>query len=117
MCGATYPSSEDRRRPRRWWLTGAIGLIGAARGGFLLAVALPVPGQELVDLLGRVMLQAREHVGEPGLRVDVVEFGGLCRMPNYAECGHVGPMGQATAAKLFGIVPSAPGLPTGIARS
>jgi len=28
---------------------------------------------------------AGEHVGEPGLRVDVVDLRGLCRAPNYAE--------------------------------
>jgi len=26
-----------------------------------------------------------QHIGEPSLRVDVVELGGLCRPPNYAE--------------------------------
>jgi hypothetical protein len=29
--------------------------------------------------------QPGEHVGEPGLRVDIIELGGLCRPPNYAE--------------------------------
>jgi hypothetical protein len=29
--------------------------------------------------------ESGEHVGEPGTRVDVVELGGLCRAPNYAE--------------------------------
>jgi hypothetical protein len=43
------------------------------RGGLLPALALPVPGQEFVDSLGRMILQAREHLGEPGLRVDVIE--------------------------------------------
>jgi hypothetical protein len=28
---------------------------------------------------------AAQHVGEPGLRIDIVELGGLCRPPNYAE--------------------------------
>ena len=28
---------------------------------------------------------AGEHVGQPGLRIDVVQLGGLCRPPNYAE--------------------------------
>jgi hypothetical protein len=28
---------------------------------------------------------AGEDVGQPGLRIDVVQFGGLCRPPNYAE--------------------------------
>jgi hypothetical protein len=34
---------------------------------------LPVPGQELVELPDVVIVDAGEHVGEPGLRVDVVE--------------------------------------------
>jgi hypothetical protein len=51
----------------------------------LLALALPIPRRELIDALGRMILQARQDVGEPGLRVDVVELGGLCRPPNYAE--------------------------------
>jgi hypothetical protein len=28
-----------------------------------------------------------EHIGKPGLRVDVVELSRLCRPPNYAELG------------------------------
>jgi hypothetical protein len=28
---------------------------------------------------------ALEHVGQPGLRIDAVHLGGLCRAPNYAE--------------------------------
>jgi hypothetical protein len=28
---------------------------------------------------------AGQDVGEPGLGIDVVELGGLCRAPNYAE--------------------------------
>jgi hypothetical protein len=32
----------------------------------------------------RVVGDAHEHVGEPGLRIDVVELGRLCRAPNYA---------------------------------
>ena len=43
----------------------------------MLALVLPVPGEELVDPLGGMILQAREDMGEPGLRVDVVEPGGL----------------------------------------
>ena len=38
---------------------------------------LPVPGQQLVDPLGRMILQSRQDVGEPRLRVDVVELGSL----------------------------------------
>jgi hypothetical protein len=37
---------------------------------------LPMPGEELVDPGGRVIGDVAQHVGEPGLRVDVVELGG-----------------------------------------
>jgi len=46
---------------------------------------LPVPGQEFVDPLCRMILDASKDISEPGERVDVVELGGLCRPPNYAE--------------------------------
>jgi hypothetical protein len=29
-----------------------------------------------------------EHIGEPRARIDVVQFAGLCRPPNYAERVH-----------------------------
>src|SRR5215207_7952288 len=35
----------------------------------------PVPGKRLVEALGRVLSDAAQHVSEPGLRIDVVEFG------------------------------------------
>jgi hypothetical protein len=37
----------------------------------------PVPGEEFVDALHRVIGQPGQHVGEPSLRVDAVELGGL----------------------------------------
>ena len=40
------------------------------------ALWVPIPGQKLLDALGRMIRQPREHVGEPGLRVNVVELGG-----------------------------------------
>lgn len=43
------------------------------------------PGHEFVDALGGMIRQAGQHVGEPSLWIDVVELGGLCRPPNYAE--------------------------------
>jgi hypothetical protein len=51
----------------------------------LEAFALPVPGQKFIDALGGMVLQAGEDIGEPGVRIDVVDPGGLCRLPNYAE--------------------------------
>jgi hypothetical protein len=51
------------------------GAFGSSRfnGGVLRT---PIPGQEFVKAPGRVIGQASEHVGEPGLRVDIVELGG-----------------------------------------
>ncbi len=44
-----------------------MGLIGDA----------PVPGQELVDALGRMIGETGKDVGEPGAGIDVVELGGF----------------------------------------
>ncbi len=44
-----------------------------------------MPRQEFVNAFGGVIRQASQHVGEPGLWIDVVELGALCRPPNYAE--------------------------------
>ena len=51
------------------------GAFGSSRfsGGVLRT---PIPGQEFVNAPGRVIGQASEHVGEPGLRVEIVELGG-----------------------------------------
>ncbi len=46
-------------------------------GSFSGAVVLaPIPGQELVDALGGMIGQPSQHIGEPGLRIDIVELGG-----------------------------------------
>jgi hypothetical protein len=55
----------------------------AAAGGLRLSGrelgsdVLPIPGQELVDLLDVVIVDPSEHVCEPRLRIDVVEPCGL----------------------------------------
>ena len=54
-------------------------------GGVLGRRGVPVPGEQLVQAAGVVVGNAPQHVGEPGLRIEVVELGGLCRLPNYAE--------------------------------
>jgi len=41
------------------------------------AVVTPVPGKELIKIVGLVLLDAGEHVGEPDLRIDVVETSAL----------------------------------------
>jgi hypothetical protein len=38
---------------------------------------LPIPWQEMGDLICRVVREACQHVGEPSLRIDVVEFDGV----------------------------------------
>ena len=70
--GALCASAEGRGNGRR-----IIDCAGRLRGCLLRALRFPVPRQELVDPPGGVIGQARQHVGEPGLRVDVVELGGL----------------------------------------
>jgi hypothetical protein len=61
---------------------GSCGQLCAA-----LAGRLPVPGQKLVQLmaLGSPGDDALQHVGQIGLRIEFVELGRLCRLPNYAE--------------------------------
>jgi hypothetical protein len=36
-----------------------------------------MPGQELIQLGGGVIVDPAEYIGEPSLRIDVVELGGL----------------------------------------
>lgn len=47
------------------------------RGDSLDRLMLPVPGQQLVDALCQMIPEPSEHVGELGLRIDIVEFGSL----------------------------------------
>jgi len=37
----------------------------------------PIPGQQLVEFRGGMIGDAAEHVGEPSLRIDAVQLGGL----------------------------------------
>jgi hypothetical protein len=43
----------------------------------LQTFALPIPGQKFIDPLGRMVLQASEDIGGPGVRIDVVDLGGV----------------------------------------
>lgn len=60
-----YASGEDRRGECSGDLSGA-GLGG-----------LPVPGQQVGDLLGGAIGNAGGHVGEPGAGVNVVKLAGF----------------------------------------
>ena len=51
------------------------------RGEGLLPFGLPAPGEEFVQAGLRLLGDAGEDVGEPGLRVDVVELRGADQMP------------------------------------
>jgi hypothetical protein len=57
------------------WPWGGEGLRQSGRE--LCAIRVPIPRQELIEFLYVVIVGAREHVGEPSLRVDVVEPRGL----------------------------------------
>ena len=50
----------------------------------LVSVA-PVPRQQIIEPMNRMLGNASEDVGEPGLRINIVHLGRLCRPPNYAE--------------------------------
>src|SRR5882757_817963 len=50
--------------------------LGSRRFGTAWHGLSPVPGQKLIQFVDSVVVDVREHVGEPGLRVDVVELGG-----------------------------------------
>jgi hypothetical protein len=69
---------------------------GGLCGGPVRAVALPIPGQQLVDALCGMILDAREDIGEPGLRVDVVELGGLDQRVDRRSRGG----GQASRSRI-----------------
>jgi hypothetical protein len=45
-----------------------------ASGSEFCCARLPVPGQKLLKVLDGVIGDTGEHVGEPGLRVHIVEF-------------------------------------------
>ena len=53
---------------------------------------MPIPWQQLVEPLNRMLGDASENVGEPGLRIDVVELGG----------GDQGVDGRGAPAALIG---------------
>jgi len=46
-------------------------------GGLSEILRSPIPRQKIADALGGMIGQTGKHVGEPGLRVDVVELGGV----------------------------------------
>ena len=49
------------------------------------AGSTPIPRQQFVEFLDGMFGDAGQDVGKPGVRIDVVHLGGLCRAPNYAE--------------------------------
>jgi len=63
-----------------WWRAVALGAL------LLLARGSPSPRQEFVAAIVRPEIdEADENIGQIGLRLDTVQFTGLCRLPNYAE--------------------------------
>ena len=48
----------------------------AVMGDRQAAASLPVPWQQLIEPRGGMIGDATQHIGEPGLGVDAVEFGG-----------------------------------------
>ena len=52
--------------------------MAATSGGLVVPrlAGLPVPRQQFFELAGRVPRDPPQHIGQPGLRVHIVEFGG-----------------------------------------
>src|ERR1700737_1617204 len=46
-------------------------------GGLWLLACLPAPGKQVGDFVGGMIREPRQHVGEPGLRIDVVHLAGF----------------------------------------
>ncbi len=63
----TYPSAGRRG-------SGARGSCSGAGGG---GERRPVPGQQLIEQVHGMLGDARQHVGEPGQWIDVIELGGV----------------------------------------
>ena len=66
-----YASGEGHGVGRSW--TRRRARSGCCSGAVPLA---PIPGQQFVNTLGRIDRQARQHIGEPSLRIDIVKLGG-----------------------------------------
>jgi hypothetical protein len=49
--------------------------LGSRRFGTAWQGLSPVPGQKFIQPVESKVVDAREHVGKPGLRVDIVELG------------------------------------------
>ena len=52
----------------------------------------PIPRQEFSQISDLMIGDPGQHVSEPGLRIDAVELGRLCRPPNYAERQRFSPL-------------------------
>lgn len=78
-----------RRRPLGRWLWADSRL---RSGGVSDALRAPIPRQEFVNALGGMIRQAAEYIGEPSLRIDVVELG----------AGDEGVDGRGASAALIG---------------
>ena len=80
MCGSTGTAASVLAIPPRRELelrrkhpakAAMVWLSGGSGSGF---AQLPVPGEELVQLGGRMIGNAAQYVGKPGLWIDAVEF-------------------------------------------
>jgi hypothetical protein len=66
-------ASGQHPRQARWSAAKRSG----GNGGLGLLVRLPIPGKQVGDFVGEVIWKPGQHVGEPGLRIDVVHLAGF----------------------------------------
>ena len=91
MAATAYPSGEDRGliAARRLRISG-VGLSGGLCDWVVVLRRDPVPGHQFLDPVDRMAGDAREDVGEPSLRIDIVHF---CRRDQAVH--HCGPLSTA----------------------
>jgi hypothetical protein len=54
-------------------------------GGLLeVTGACPVPGQQLVEFGGGMIVDPGQHIGQPGTRINIVQFAGDNTIPRKA---------------------------------
>jgi hypothetical protein len=80
--GGRYPLAEHRGT---WPSRGRGSVIRQRLCGGSSDLGLPIPGQEFSEPADWMVCDPREHVGQPSLRINVIQLAGLCRTANYAE--------------------------------
>ena len=75
------PTSHNQRKRLP---TALLQFSFTENSGFLLLQRI-IPTEEFVNAVDFVVCNTAEHICEPGLQINAIKLGRLCRIPNYAE--------------------------------